>query len=164
MESTRTVGTRSPRRSVSCSAKLSEISLFPLQVGPQTTKQLGIWSPEFGIGSFNEPFMIPDFLILIPDSCVKHVGSCRFDGSRDVGAGRGVGIDVDGVAAPGLANGFAVLRGAVADEDLLHVPDLALVPPESVLLDTPQHLQKAALHDRVGNNAGQVGGFGTTPG
>ena len=62
------------------------------------------------------------------------------DGGPDVGARRGFGLDVDGVAAPGLTDGLAVLRGAVADKDLLGVSDLALVSPEGVLLDAPEHL------------------------
>src|ERR687897_2438216 len=164
MESTTTVGTRRPRHSVKLSANSSESSLFPLAVGPQTTTQFGVWTSELGTGSINARSRIPISQLPIPNSCVKHVRSCRFDGGRDAGAGCGVGFDVDGVAAPGLADGLAVFRGAVADEDLLQVPHLALVPPESVLLDPPQYFQEAALHDRIGHNAGQIGGLGAAPG
>src|SRR5215216_3513260 len=96
-------------------------------------------------------------------SRVENVGSRGFDGGVDVGAWSSVCVDVNGVSAPGLAYGLAVLRGAVADEDLLRSADLALVPAERVLLDPPQHLQEAALDDLVGNEAGELGGLGTAP-
>ena len=91
---------------------------------------------------------------------VKDVGSRRLYGSPDVAARRGGCIDVDRVAAPGLPDGFAALGGAVADEDLLHAPYLVLVPLEGVLLDSPEHLQEAALDDGVGNGSWQLRGFG----
>src|SRR5215212_172776 len=94
---------------------------------------------------------------------VKDVGSRRLYGSPDVAAWLGGRIDVDRVAAPGLPDGLAALGSAVADEDLLHAPYLALVPPEGVLLDPPQHLQEAALHYRVGNDPGKVRGLRAPP-
>ncbi len=73
--------------------------------------------------------------------------ACGLYPRLDVLSGLRFRPDVDGVAAPGLAYGFAVFCAPVADVDVFEATYLALVAGEGVLLDCPQDLEEAALHD-----------------
>src|SRR5918998_1951285 len=157
MESTTTVGTATPNSSVRASARASAASLLPAAVGPQTTRA----SPAAALRP--------------PPQALADLRHGRVGGVEDVGAGRrylppdvlaGVGIrpQVDGVAAPGLADGPAVLVGAVPDVDILRAPDLATVSREGVALDGPQDLDEAPLGHFGGDRLAESGGLGAGPG
>src|ERR671917_535964 len=157
MESTTTVGTATPRSSVRASARASATSLLPAAVGPQTTRA----SPAASLRP--------------PPRALADLRHGRVGGVEDVGAGRrylhpGVlaGVDVrpqvDGVAAPGLADGLAVLVGAVPDVDVLRTPDLAPVSREGVALDGPQDLDETPLGHFGGHRLAESGSLGAGPG
>src|SRR5918997_1546441 len=157
MESTTTVGTATPRSSVRASARASATSLLPAAAGPQTTRAF------------------PPASLRPPPRALADLRHGRVGGVEDVGAGRrylhpgvlaGVGVrpQVDGVAAPGLADGPAVLVGAVPDVDILRAPDLAPVSREGVALDGPQDLDEAPLGHFGGHRLAESGGLGSGPG
>src|SRR5215212_9408713 len=77
--------------------------------------------------------------------------------------GPGVRPHVHRVPTPGLAYGLTILGAAVADVDLLDTAHLALVAREGVLLDGPQHLQKAPLHHLRRHRVSEPGGLGVPP-
>src|SRR4051812_37618410 len=102
MESTTSVGTWRPLSFASSSARASESLLFPLAVGPQTTRALFI-ATVFARASFallraqsvGTPVGTPVGTLTYRNARVQYVGARRLDGGRDVAARRGVGIDVD---------------------------------------------------------------------
>src|SRR5829696_9160673 len=143
MESTARVGTCRPSAWASFSAKVSESSLLPTAVGPQTTSALflrfcGSRSPSDR---------------RVRCARVEHVGSRGLYFGLHVVSRRGVRTDVNGVTAPRLPDSLAVLRAAVTNVDLFFAPYLMLVPRERVLFDLPEHLEKTSLDDGIGHGS-----------
>src|SRR5215210_6162908 len=144
MESTASVGTCRPSTSVSLSAKVSESSLLPPAVGPQTTSAVFLrFSASRGPSD-------PSARL----ACVQYVGSRRLYPGLHVVSRRGICIDVNGVTAPCLPDSLAILRAAVTDVDLLFASDFALVPRKGVLFDLPQHLEETPLDYGIGHGSG----------
>ena len=119
IESTTRVVTIAPCSRVSASARASETSLFPLAVGPQTTRA----------------FLFCSAVRLPRLPGVQDVRPRRLYPGPDVLSGLSVRPDVHGVAAPGLAYGLAVLGAPVPDVHIFQASHLALVAREGVLLD-----------------------------
>src|ERR687897_139595 len=139
MESTASVGTCRPCASVSLSAKVSESSLLPPAVGPQTTSAVFL-----RICASRSP---SDRSVRF--ARVQYVGSRGLYRGLHVGSRRGIRVDVNGVTAPRLPDSLAVIRAAVTNVDLLFAPNLALVPREGVLFDLLQHPVRPRLHGQV---------------
>src|SRR5918993_5829344 len=150
MKSRAGVGPSRPCAWVSLPEKVSESSLFPPAVGPQTTSAIFL-----RICASRSP---SDRSVRF--ARVQYVGSRGLYRGLHVGSRRGVRIDVNGVTAPRLPDSLAVLRAAVTDVDLLFAPNLALVPREGVLLDLPQHLKETPLDDGIWHGPGQARGLG----
>src|SRR5215203_207357 len=144
MESMANVHTCRPSASLSLSAKVSESSLLPPAVGPQTTSAFFLRTcasrdssgPSGGLAR------------------VEYVGSRGLYCGPHVGSRRGICIDVNGVTAPRLPDSLAILRAAVTDVDLFFASDFALIPREGVLFDLPQHLEEAPLDYGIGHGSG----------
>src|SRR5919112_1620238 len=150
MESTTSVGTCRSSASERLSAKVSERSLLPPAVGPQTTSAVFV--------RFCASRGPSDHSVGI--ARVEHVGSRRSYRCFHVGSWRGFCIDVNRVTAPRLPDSPSILCAAMTDVNLLFASYLALVPREGVLLDLPQHLQETPLDNRIGDGPGQTRGLG----